>query len=100
MQITALTSPFHFHDKRCTAPNQLLLSNSEPRATLKARGVLTMNRCWIVAAFGTAIALAGCAQTAQDENTDVYKRSGNTINVADRNELYNENGVPNGDDTR
>ena len=38
----------------------------------KSEGGLTMNRCWIAAAFGTAIALAGCAQTAQDENTDVY----------------------------
>ncbi|UOE75907.1 YhcN/YlaJ family sporulation lipoprotein [Parageobacillus thermoglucosidasius] len=48
----------------------------------------------------SAATLAGCAQTAQDNNTDVYKRSGNTINVTDRNDLYNENGVPNGDDTR
>lgn len=58
-----------------------------------------MRRPWLAVAFGAAVALAGCAQTAEDENTDIYKRSGNTINVTDRNELYNENGVPNGDDT-
>lgn len=56
----------------------------------KSEGVLTMKRSWLAVAFGTAVALAGCAQTAQDENTNVYKRSGNTINVTDRNELYNE----------
>ncbi len=50
-----------------------------------------MRRPWLAVAFGAAVALAGCAQTAQDENTDIYKRSGNTINVTDRNELYNEN---------
>ncbi|KDE46206.1 hypothetical protein DI43_16030 [Geobacillus sp. CAMR12739] len=53
--------------------------------------MLTMRRPWLAVAFGAAVALAGCAQTAQDENTDIYKRSGNTINVTDRNELYNEN---------
>ncbi|BBW97415.1 YhcN/YlaJ family sporulation lipoprotein [Geobacillus sp. FSL W8-0032] len=58
-----------------------------------------MRRPWWAALFGTALVLSGCAQTAQDDNTKVYKRSGNTINVTDRNELYNENGVPNGDDT-
>jgi hypothetical protein len=63
------------------------------------RGELTMRKPLLAVALGTAVTLAGCAQMARDDNTDVYKRSGNTMNVTDRNDLYNENGVPNGDDT-
>lgn len=64
------------------------------------KGVFAMRKALLAFTLGTAATLAGCAQTAQDNNTDVYKRSGNTMNVTDRNDLYNENGVPNGDDTR
>lgn len=64
------------------------------------KGVFAMRKALLAVALSTAATLAGCAQTAQDNNTDVYRRSGNTINVTDRNDLYNENGVPNGDDTR
>jgi hypothetical protein len=67
---------------------------------LKVKGVLTMRNALLAVTLTTAVALTGCAQMARDDNTDVYKRSGNTINVTDRNDLYNENGVPNGDDTR
>ncbi len=64
------------------------------------KGVFAMRKTLLAVTLGTAVTLAGCAQMGQDNNTDVYKRSGNTMNVTDRNDLYNERGVPNGDDAR
>ncbi|WP_243387745.1 YhcN/YlaJ family sporulation lipoprotein [Bacillus kexueae] len=43
-----------------------------------------------------ACLLAGCQYTAQDDG--LYKENRNTINVTDRSELYNEDGIANGMD--
>lgn len=43
-----------------------------------------------------ALFLTGCQYTAQ--NDELYQENGNTINVADRSELYNEDGIKNGTD--
>lgn len=50
--------------------------------------------------IGAAISLSACAQMAENNRDTLYPRSGNTINVADRNDLYNVQGLPNGTDSR
>ncbi|WP_243290420.1 YhcN/YlaJ family sporulation lipoprotein [Bacillus sp. FJAT-47783] len=46
--------------------------------------------------IAAALTLTGCQLGA--ENQDLYEENGNTINVTDRSELYNEDGIKNGTD--
>jgi hypothetical protein len=66
----------------------------------ESEGVFTLKKTLLALSIGTAISLVGCAQMAEDNRDGIYKRSGNTINVTDRNDLYNVEGVPNGNDSR
>ncbi|MCZ0756322.1 YhcN/YlaJ family sporulation lipoprotein [Anoxybacillus sp. J5B_2022] len=59
-----------------------------------------MNKAWMALSIGAAISLSACAQMAENNRDTLYPRSGNTINVADRNDLYNVQGLPNGTDSR
>lgn len=54
----------------------------------------------LVISLGAAISLSACAQMAENTRDTLYPRNGNTINVTDRNDLYNVQGLPNGTDSR
>jgi hypothetical protein len=64
-------------------------------------GVFIVKKTVLAFSIGAVVSLTGCAQMAEDNNNgDLYRRNGNTINVTDRNDLYNVEGVPNGNDSR
>nr|WP_027410069.1 YhcN/YlaJ family sporulation lipoprotein [Anoxybacillus tepidamans] len=58
-----------------------------------------MKKSLLALSIGVTVSLVGCAQMSEDNRDGLYKRSGNTINVTDRNDLYNVEGVPNGRDS-
>ncbi|MCD7036264.1 YhcN/YlaJ family sporulation lipoprotein [Metabacillus sp. GX 13764] len=51
------------------------------------------NALVLLAAFGT---LAGCQMQDRAGEREMLQKDGNTINVSDRTEMYNKNGLPNG----
>lgn len=57
-----------------------------------------MHNTWLWTGISTIVLLSGCAQ--MNESTSLYEKSGTTINVRSRNDLYNEHGVRNGTDSR
>ncbi|MBE2932157.1 sporulation protein [Anoxybacillus flavithermus] len=57
-----------------------------------------MRNTWLWTGISTIVLLSGCAQ--MNESTSLYEKSGTTINVRSRNDLYNEHGVKNGMDSR
>jgi hypothetical protein len=82
------------HSHSITVIKYLRLSHAE------SEGVLVLKKTLLVLSISAAVSLFGCAQMAQNNNDDLFERSGNTINVTDRNELYNDDGVRNGNDSR
>ncbi|ANB59377.1 sporulation lipoYhcN/YlaJ family protein [Anoxybacillus amylolyticus] len=59
-----------------------------------------MNKAWLTLSMGVVLSLTACAQMAENTRDTLYPRNGNTINVSDRNDLYNVQGLPNGMDSR
>lgn len=55
--------------------------------------LLTLGLC-------TTMSLIGCAHMTENNNDELYERSGNTVNVRNQNDLYNDDGVANGNDSR
>ncbi|TCL47346.1 sporulation lipoprotein YhcN/YlaJ [Thermolongibacillus altinsuensis] len=58
-----------------------------------------MRKTWMVIGLSFAALLSGCAY-GMNESKSLYERNGTTINVRDRNDLYNTQGVRNGTDSR
>ncbi|ACJ34781.1 Uncharacterized conserved protein [Anoxybacillus flavithermus WK1] len=65
---------------------------------IKKKGGVTLRNTWLLTGISTIALLSGCAQ--MNESTSLYEKSGTTINVRSRNDLYNEHGVKNGMDSR
>lgn len=65
---------------------------------IKKKGGVTLRNTWLWTGISTIVLLSGCAQ--MNESTSLYEKSGTTINVRSRNDLYNEHGVKNGMDSR
>lgn len=65
----------------------------------EGEGVFALKKTLLALSISATVSLVGCAQMAENNDDDILERSGNTINVTDRNDLYNDEGVPNGDDT-
>lgn len=65
---------------------------------IKKKGGVTLRNTWLWTGISTIVLLSGCAQ--MNESTSLYEKSGTTINVRSRNDLYNEHGVRNGTDSR
>jgi hypothetical protein len=82
------------HSQSITVIKYFKVSHSE------SEGVLKLKKTLLVLSMGATMSLFGCAQMAENNNDELFERSGNTINVTDRNELYNDNGVRNGNDSR
>lgn len=65
---------------------------------IKKKGGVTLRNTWLITGMSAIALLSGCAQ--MNESTSLYEKSGTTINVRSRNDLYNEHGVRNGMDSR
>lgn len=65
---------------------------------IRKKGGVALRKTWILTGMSAIALLSGCAEL--NESTSLYEKSGTTINVRSRNDLYNEHGVRNGTDSR
>ena len=65
---------------------------------IRKKGGVALQKAWILTGMSAIALLSGCAEL--NESTSLYEKSGTTINVRSRNDLYNEHGVRNGADSR
>lgn len=65
---------------------------------IKKKGGVHLRNTWLITGISVISLFSGCAQ--MNESTSLYEKSGTTINVRSRNDLYNEHGVRNGMDSR
>lgn len=65
---------------------------------IRKKGGVALRKAWILTGMSAIALLSGCAEL--NESTSLYEKSGTTINVRSRNDLYNEHGVRNGADSR
>ena len=65
---------------------------------IRKKGRVALRKTWILTGMSAIALLSGCAEL--NESTSLYEKSGTTINVRSRNDLYNEHGVRNGTDSR
>ncbi|MCH1625545.1 YhcN/YlaJ family sporulation lipoprotein [Fredinandcohnia quinoae] len=49
-----------------------------------------MKKYMIITGLCVLTALSGCANTGEKSKSSIYEKSGNTINIADRTDLYND----------
>lgn len=72
--------------------------NALNKTNNKKEGGVVLRNTWLLTGISTIALLSGCA--GMNESTSLYEKSGTTINVRSRNDLYNEHGVRNGMDSR
>jgi hypothetical protein len=64
-------------------------------ATLFIEGVETLKKMLFILGISGLTFVSGCQYDLTKNERGVYEKSGNTVNVMDRNELYNEEGLAN-----
>jgi len=79
-------------------PQAMTIMNCSIKRIIKKKGGVALRKTWIITGVSAIALLSGCAGT--NEPTSLYEKSGTTINVRSRNDLYNAHGVRNGLDSR